>query len=60
MRPLKSGQKAPAFSLQDQDGKTHTIEMYHGRTVLLYFYPLDGFHFRRIFFGRPGGFGINR
>lgn len=41
MRALKAGQKSPSFSLEDQDGNTHTLEMYRGRTVLLYFYPRD-------------------
>lgn len=38
---LKAGDKAPAFSLQDQDGKTHTLSDYAGQWVLLYFYPKD-------------------
>lgn len=32
---------APAFSLLDQDEKTHTLEQYKGKKVLLYFYPKD-------------------
>ncbi len=35
------GQPAPAFSLHDQDGKTHTLGDYAGKWVLLYFYPKD-------------------
>lgn len=33
--------KAPAFSLQDQTGKTHTLADYAGKWVVLYFYPKD-------------------
>jgi peroxiredoxin Q/BCP len=32
---------APTFSLLDQDEKTHTLEQYKGKKVLLYFYPKD-------------------
>ena len=35
------GQAAPAFQLPDQQGKTHTLAEYHGRWVVLYFYPKD-------------------
>jgi thioredoxin-dependent peroxiredoxin len=35
------GKKAPAFTLKDQDGKTHTLSDYAGRPVVLYFYPKD-------------------
>ena len=35
------GQKAPEFSLPDQDGVTHTLLSYKGKWVLLYFYPKD-------------------
>ena len=38
---LKIGQKAPAFALSDQDGKTHTLKNYAGQWVLVYFYPKD-------------------
>ena len=38
---LKIGQSAPAFTLLDQDGKKHTLSDYHGKWVLLYFYPKD-------------------
>ncbi len=33
--------KAPDFSLKDQYGKTHTLEDYTGRWLVLYFYPKD-------------------
>jgi thioredoxin-dependent peroxiredoxin len=36
---LSEGQKAPAFSLQDQDGKTVKLSQYKGKKVLVYFYP---------------------
>ena len=38
---LETGQKAPAFSLPDQNGKIHTLEEYRGKKVILYFYPKD-------------------
>lgn len=38
---LKQGQKAPVFTLPDQDGKEHVLADYQGRWVLLYFYPKD-------------------
>ena len=33
------GQEAPAFSLEGNDGKKHSLEDYRGKTVVLYFYP---------------------
>jgi thioredoxin-dependent peroxiredoxin len=36
---LADGQKAPAFSLKDQDGKMIRLSDYRGRKVLIYFYP---------------------
>ena len=38
---LKVGQKAPKFSLPDQDGQMHELKEYAGKWVLLYFYPKD-------------------
>jgi peroxiredoxin Q/BCP len=35
------GQTAPAFRLQDQNGKWHTPADHQGRWVVLYFYPKD-------------------
>ena len=35
------GQKAPRFTLTDQDGRTHSLAEYAGRPVVLYFYPKD-------------------
>ena len=38
---LEVGTKAPDFSLQDQNGKIHTLAEYAGKKVVLYFYPKD-------------------
>jgi peroxiredoxin Q/BCP len=38
---IEPGKKAPAFSLKDQDEKTHRLSDYAGRPVVLYFYPKD-------------------
>ncbi|HEY8548704.1 MAG TPA: thioredoxin-dependent thiol peroxidase [Vicinamibacterales bacterium] len=38
---IEPGQKAPAFSLKDQEGRTHSLKDYAGRPVVLYFYPKD-------------------
>jgi thioredoxin-dependent peroxiredoxin len=38
---IDPGRKAPAFSLNDQTGKTHRLADYAGRPVVLYFYPKD-------------------
>jgi peroxiredoxin Q/BCP len=35
------GKRAPAFSLDGNDGKKHSLEDYKGKTVVLYFYPKD-------------------
>lgn len=35
------GSPAPAFKLQDQDGKWHSLSDYRGKWVVLYFYPKD-------------------
>jgi peroxiredoxin Q/BCP len=37
--PLKPGDKAPAFTLPDQDGKSVELSDLKGRKVLVYFYP---------------------
>ena len=34
---LEAGERAPAFSLPDQDGKMHRLADYRGQTVVLYF-----------------------
>lgn len=38
---ITHNKKAPQFSLEDQDGKVHTLKEYLGKKVLLYFYPKD-------------------
>lgn len=38
---LEAGDRAPSFTLKDQDGKTHKLADYKGQTVVLYFYPRD-------------------
>jgi peroxiredoxin Q/BCP len=35
------GSAAPAFKLQDQDGKWHDLKDYRGKWIALYFYPKD-------------------
>ena len=39
-RPTE-GEPAPAFSLPTQTGKTVSLSDYHGKIVVLYFYPAD-------------------
>jgi peroxiredoxin Q/BCP len=41
MPSVEPGRKAPAFSLKDQDDKTHSLKDYAGRPLVLYFYPKD-------------------
>jgi peroxiredoxin len=36
---LKAGDKAPDFSLQGTDGKTHTLAEYKGQWVVLAWFP---------------------
>lgn len=38
---LEKGMKAPEFILQDQNGKTVSLSDFHGKKVVLYFYPRD-------------------
>jgi len=40
-KELKAGDKAPAFSLKDTDGKTVKLSDFKGRKLVLYFYPKD-------------------
>jgi thioredoxin-dependent peroxiredoxin len=35
------GQKAPTFTLPSQDGSPISLNQYHGKWVVLYFYPKD-------------------
>lgn len=38
---LKVGNKAPSFSLPSIDGKNVSLKDFHGKKVVLYFYPKD-------------------
>lgn len=38
---ISEGSAAPAFSLPDQDEKTHSLSDYSGKYVIIYFYPRD-------------------
>jgi thioredoxin-dependent peroxiredoxin len=38
---LKEGDKAPAFTAKDQDGKKVSLKDFKGKKVVLYFYPED-------------------
>ncbi len=38
---VEVGDKTPAFSLKDQDGRPHKLADYAGRPLVLYFYPKD-------------------
>ena len=38
---LNEGQLAPDFTLFDQDGTPHTLSLYKGKKVVIYFYPKD-------------------
>ena len=40
--PIKKGQKAPGFSLFDENSKKVSLDHYRGKKVALYFYPMDG------------------
>ena len=41
MEMPRVGEKAPAFTLPDQNGKEHALADYAGKWILLYFYPKD-------------------
>jgi len=41
MGKLAAGDKAPAFSLPDQDGKKVSLKDFAGKRVVVYFYPRD-------------------
>ncbi len=41
MSVIEPGKKAPAFSLPDQAGATHSLADYAGQPVVVYFYPKD-------------------
>jgi len=38
---LKAGDKAPDFTLQDQNKAEHTLSDYFGQKIVVYFYPKD-------------------
>ncbi len=38
---LKTGSRAPSFTLPDHDGRPVSLEDFAGKTVVLYFYPKD-------------------
>jgi len=39
MTKLEPGDRAPTFSLEDQEGRTVELSQFKGRKVLLFFYP---------------------
>lgn len=39
MAKLQEGDKAPDFSVTADDGNAVSLKDYHGRNVILYFYP---------------------
>jgi len=41
METIKEGQKAPDFSLPDDNGQTVSLKDFKGKTIVLYFYPKD-------------------
>ncbi|MDB4969627.1 MAG: bcp [Myxococcales bacterium] len=38
---LEPGDRAPDFKLEGDDGKTHSLKEFAGKTLILYFYPKD-------------------
>lgn len=41
MTNLKTGEMAPSFVLNDENGTPHALENYRGKPLVLYFYPKD-------------------
>lgn len=41
MTTLDKGDKAPAFNIKDQDGKTVKLADFKGQKLFIYFYPAD-------------------
>lgn len=41
MALIEVGRKAPAFTLEDQSGKEHSLKDLAGKAVVLFFYPKD-------------------
>ena len=47
---ITEGQPAPSFCLPDQNGETVCLEDFHGKWLVLYFYPRDntaGFGYKK-------------
>src|SRR5690242_15969780 len=40
-KTVSEGEKAPNFSLPSQDGNPVSLDQFHGKWVVLYFYPKD-------------------
>jgi len=38
---IEEGSKFPDFSLEDQDGKVHSLKDLKGKKAVLFFYPKD-------------------
>jgi peroxiredoxin Q/BCP len=38
---VEEGKRAPAFTLEDADGKKKSLDDFRGRDLILYFYPKD-------------------
>lgn len=38
---LETGERAPSFTLPDQNGTKHKLSDYKGKWILIYFYPKD-------------------
>ena len=41
MNELSEGQKAPEFTVNDQNGKSVSLSNFAGKSIILYFYPKD-------------------
>ena len=41
MMTISAGDVAPDFALPDDTGRVRTLSEFHGKTVLIYFYPKD-------------------
>ena len=41
MTTLTEGDKAPDFTTKDQNGNTVSLKDFHGKKIVLYFYPED-------------------
>jgi peroxiredoxin Q/BCP len=38
---ISAGEPAPEFTLEDEEGRMHSLSDYSGKPVVLYFYPKD-------------------